>query len=187
MTRPFNLLNAEHRATVMKHPVIGQNILMAVDRLKDAAVLVRHHHECFDGSGFPDHLVGMAIPLGSRILAVANDYDALQIGTLVQRPLRPSEALTFLVDNRGKRYDPQVVDVVAEIIEASRTSTYEEVPVRATLLRPGMVLARDFHHKDGYLLLARATALTADMIAQLQKMETIEQFKITLWIRQEIA
>ncbi len=187
MTRPFNLLTAEHRATVMKHPVIGQNILMAVDRLKEAALLVRHHHECFDGSGFPDRLVGMAIPLGSRILAVANDYDALQVGTLVQRPLRPSEALTYLVDNRGKRYDPQVVDAAAEIIEAARTATYEEVPVRATLLRPGMLLARDFHHKDGYLLLAKATALTADMIAQLQKMESLEQFKITLWIRQEIA
>ncbi|HEX5804158.1 MAG TPA: HD domain-containing phosphohydrolase [Azospira sp.] len=187
LTRPFNLLNQEHRTTVMKHPVIGQNILMAVERLKDAATLVRHHHECFDGSGFPDRLVGMAIPLGSRILAAANDYDALQIGTLVQRPLRPSEALTFLVDNRGKRYDPQVVDVLAEIIEASRTSTFEEVPVRATLLRPGMILARDFHHRDGYLLLAKACALTADMIGQLQKMEATEQFKITLWIRQEVA
>lgn len=187
LTRPFNLLTQEHRTTVMKHPVIGQNILMAVERLKDAATLVRHHHECFDGSGFPDRLVGMAIPLGSRILAAANDYDALQIGTLVQRPLRPSEALTFLVDNRGKRYDPQVVDVLAEIIEASRTSSFEEVPVRATLLRPGMILARDFHHRDGYLLLAKACALTADMIGQLQKMEATEQFKITLWIRQEVA
>lgn len=86
--KPFNLLSQDHRALVMKHPVIGQNILMAVERFKDVAQLVRHHHECFDGSGFPDRLAGTAIPMGSRILAVANDYDALQIGTLVQRPLK---------------------------------------------------------------------------------------------------
>ena len=73
LAKPFNTLTPDQRAQVMKHPQIGQNLLMAIDRFKDAAILVRHHHECFDGSGYPDHLAGMAIPLGARILAVAND------------------------------------------------------------------------------------------------------------------
>ena len=110
LAKPFNVLTPEQRAQVIKHPQIGQNILMAIEKFREAAVLVRHHHECFDGSGYPDRLAGIAIPKGSRILAVANDYDALQIGTLAQRPLRPEEALEFLIDNRGKRYDPVVLD-----------------------------------------------------------------------------
>ena len=69
LSKPFNMLTADQRAQVMKHPQIGQNLLMAIDRFKDVATLVRHHHECFDGTGYPERLAGMAIPLGARILA----------------------------------------------------------------------------------------------------------------------
>ena len=110
LAKPFNALTPEQRAQVMKHPVIGQNILMGIEKFKEAAILVRHHHECYDGNGYPDHLAGIAIPQGSRILHVVNEYDSLLIGTLVQRALKPAEALNFLIENRGKRYDPAAVD-----------------------------------------------------------------------------
>jgi response regulator RpfG family c-di-GMP phosphodiesterase len=120
--KAFNTLSQDQRALVMKHPVIGQNILIAIDKFKDAAILVRHHHESFDGNGYPDRLAGISIPQGSRILAVVNDYDSLQIGTLVQRPLRPEEALAFIADNRGKRYDPATVDAFLKLISETRKS-----------------------------------------------------------------
>lgn len=185
LDKPFNTLNPEHRAQVMKHPVVGQNILMSVEKLRDCALLVRHHHELYDGSGYPDHLSGMAIPLGSRVLSVANDYDALQIGTLVQRPLRTEEALTFLIDNRGRRYDPQVVDSFVQLLAESGKKSITELPMRALQLRPGMVLARELNHRDGYLLLARGNVLTPEIINQLVKLETAEQQPYTLYIRQE--
>jgi response regulator RpfG family c-di-GMP phosphodiesterase len=65
LSKPFNTLTGEQRALVMKHPLIGQNILMGIEKFKEAAVLVRHHHECYDGSGYPDHLTGIAIPQGA--------------------------------------------------------------------------------------------------------------------------
>ena len=183
--KPFNTLTPEQRALVMKHPVIGQNILMGIDKFKEAAILVRHHHECYDGNGYPDHLAGIAIPQGSRILQVVNEYDSLIIGTLVQRALRPAEALNFLIDNRGKRYDPAVVDAFATLLAETVKSGFTETPLRTMHLKTGMLLSRDLMHRDGYLLLAKGTTLTAEIIGQLVKMENSEQQTLTLYIRQE--
>ena len=185
LAKPYNMLTAEQRNLVMKHPAVGQNILMGIDKFKEAAVLVRHHHECFDGSGYPDHLTGIAIPQGSRILCVVNDYDALLIGTLAQRPLKPAEALNFLIDNRGKRYDPTVVDTFVKLLAETKKTGAVEVPLRTMHLKPGMVLSRDLEHRDGYMLLAKGSALTAEIIAQLIRMESTEQHMLTLYIRQE--
>lgn len=185
LDKAFNTLTPDERALVMKHPVIGQNVLMAIDKLKDVALLVRHHHECFDGSGYPDRLAGIAIPKGCRILSVANDYDSLQVGTLVQRPLRPDEAISFLVDNRGKRYDPAVVDAFVTLIAETQKTGPVELPMRTMHLKPGMVLNRELMHHDGYLLLAKGGVLTADIIGQLVKLEQSEKNTLTLYIRQE--
>ncbi len=183
--KAYNTLTADQRTLVMKHPVIGQNILMGIERFKEAAVLVRHHHECFDGSGFPDHLAGIAIPQGSRILQVVNEYDSLQIGTLVQRPLKAAEAASFLIENRGKRYDPSAVDVFLTIISETQKTGVTELPMRTMHLKPSMQLSRDLMHKDGYMLLAKGSILTQEIISQLVKMEQIEQHALSLYIRQE--
>lgn len=183
--KPYNTLTQDQRAMVMKHPVIGQNILIAIEKFKEAAVVVRHHHECFDGNGYPDRLAGIAIPQGSRILCVVNDYDSLQMGTLVQRPLRPEEAQDYLIDNRGKRYDPKVVDTFIKVLAETPKSGPIEVPLRTMHLKAGMVLSRDLAHRDGYLLLAKGSALTADVIGQLVKLEQSEKQTLTLYIRQE--
>ena len=185
LCKPFNTLTGEQRALVMKHPLIGQNILMGIEKFKEAAVLVRHHHECYDGSGYPDHLTGIAIPQGSRILQVVNEYDSLQIGTLVQRPLKPAEAMTFLIENRGKRYDPVAVDAFAKLISGTQKTGISAAPLRTMHLKPGMVLTRDQVHRDGYMLLARGSVLTSEIIGQLIKMEHAEQHTLTLYIRQE--
>ena len=116
---------------------------------------------------------------------MANDYDSLQIGTLVQRPLRPEEALTYLVDNRAKRYDPAVVDAFAKQLAETQKSGPTELPMRSMHLKPGMVLNRDLNHQDGYLLLVKGSRLTAEIIGQLVKLEQSEQQTLTLYIRQE--
>lgn len=185
LSRPFNTLGSEARGLSMKHPVIGQNVLLGVARLKVAAQLVRHHHECFDGSGYPDRLTGMAIPLGSRILAVANDYDALQLGTLTQRALRPDEAMAFLTENLGRRYDPEVVAAFGQWLAASGAAKVTELPLNCRRLVPGMVLSRDLAHRDGYLLLSKDQVLSEVIIKQLQRLDDQEGQPLVLYIRQE--
>lgn len=185
LSKPFNTLSGESRAALQKHPVVGHSILMSIDQLKACANLVHHHHETYDGSGFPDHLAGIAIPQGSRILAVANEYDALQLGTLTQRALTAAEAQNFLIENRGKRYDPGVVDAFVALLSESRTDGVIEVPMRVAQLAPGMVLSRDLNHRDGYLLLARDHTLDAGLIAELKRLEEHDSASLTLYIRQE--
>ena len=184
LDKPFNLLTPEHRAQVMKHAELGQNILMPIEKLRDVAHLIRHHHEHYDGSGYPDQLTGMAIPLGSRILAVANDYDALQLGTLAQRSLTAAEAQRYLIDNRGHRYDPQVVDEMVRHLAATQKRGVHEVPYRPLHLKPGMILSRDLQHHAGFLLLAHGATLTEEIIQQLLHLEENEQVHYTLYIRQ---
>jgi len=185
LTKPFNSLAAEARAQVMKHVLVGQNVMLAIDQLKDAALLVRHHHECFDGSGYPDGLAGIAIPIGSRILAAVNDYDALQIGTLAQSALKSDAAQSFIVENRGKRYDPAVVDVFVGILAEKGPAAAVEIPLRPHQLKPGMKVARDLVHRDGYLLLSREHVLDAIIIKQLREMEEADGQSLPLYIRQE--
>jgi response regulator RpfG family c-di-GMP phosphodiesterase len=185
LDKPFNMLPVDVRAAVMKHSEKGQAVLMGIAQLKNAALLIRHHHECFDGSGYPDHLAGLAIPLGSRILAAANEYDALQLGTLVGRELKPQEALKFIVENRGKRYDPAVVDAFSAWLAENQKTYMVELPTRPARLLAGMELARDLLHKEGYLLLAKGCRLDAEVIAQLNRMEEVEGESIILYIKQE--
>ena len=101
------------------------------------------------------------------------------------RPLKPSEALSFLVENRGKRYDPVAVDTFFKLISETQKTGPIEVPLRSMHLKPGMLLTRDLCHGDGYMLLAKGSVLTAEIIAQLVKMEHAEQQNLTLYIRQE--
>lgn len=180
--KPFNGLSPEARHEVMKHPAKGQMVLLGVEQLKNTALLIRHHHEAFDGSGYPDRLVGMAIPLGARILAVANDYDALQMGTLVNRALKPHEAVAFIAENRGKRYDPAVADAFVGLMAEALKDVVVEIALRPMHLKAGMVLARELLDKDGYLLLAKGHVLDAAVIEQLQRMEAADGAHIELQI-----
>lgn len=187
MEKSFNTMPASERTQMMTHAQRGEMVLMAVAQLKKAANLVRHHHECYDGSGYPDHLAGLAIPIGARILAVANDFDALQMGTLVSRPLKPSEARAFILENRGKRYDPSVVDIFMAQVADQIPEEVKELPMRPGTLRPGMALTRDLIHPDGYLLLAKGQAVDQTVIEQLLKIESLEGHRLTLFIQPEKA
>jgi len=92
---------------------------------KEGVELVRHHHECWDGSGYPDGLRGESIPLWSRIVSVVDSYHAL----ISNRPFRDAfgevEAMNVLKEGKGKKYDPKIVDVFLELVK-ERMSEREE-------------------------------------------------------------
>ncbi|OGT01081.1 MAG: two-component system response regulator [Gallionellales bacterium RIFCSPLOWO2_12_FULL_59_22] len=182
--QPFNALGPALRAEVMKHPARGEMLLMPIQQLAGVAALVRHHHEQFDGHGYPGGISGMEIPLGARILAAANDFDALQIGMMTARRFNRIDALHYLVENRGKRYDPSVVDALGAVLAEAESKEFVEMPLRPVSLQPGMRLARDLVHQEGYLLLARDHVLTAAEIGQLARLEASDGHPLTLYISQ---
>jgi HD-GYP domain-containing protein (c-di-GMP phosphodiesterase class II) len=104
------------------HPVWGFDILNSEGMLSDVAVLVRHHHERFDGTGYPDGLKGNYIPLGSRVLSVIDAYDAMRSN----RPYRNALPLSITVDeiktNIGTQFDPDIATCFLESISQGTES-----------------------------------------------------------------
>jgi putative nucleotidyltransferase with HDIG domain len=98
------------------HPLIGAQIVAPFDFFEGGAAVIRHHHERWDGSGYPDGLAGVAIPLGARIIAVADVFDALT----TDRPYRPAlshdAALAHLTDEAGRTLDADVVGVLLDLV-----------------------------------------------------------------------
>jgi hypothetical protein len=92
-----------------------------------------------------------------------------------------------LISNRGKRYDPQVVDAFVALQAERHSSKVTEVAMKSLQLKPGMVLARDLTHRDGYLLLAKGCSITREIIGQLARLESSEQKTYTVHVRQEAA
>ncbi len=187
LERPLFALDPNQRAELMRHAERGQHALMQIEQLKDAALLIRHHHELYDGSGYPDHLAGIAIPLGARIIAAANEYDNLISGTMTQTPMKPKEAFSYLVEQRGKRYDPAVIDHYVEILSDQLKNVIDEMPMRPTSLRPGMVLSRDLQHRDGYMLLAKGYVVDPAIITQLSKIEATEHHHIMVYVASQVS
>ena len=184
--RPYISLSTEERTKVAHHPVAGQAALLALEPLQDAALLIRHHHERYDGKGFPDALKREAIPLGARILAVANDYDALQRGTLVEGKQSPVHARAFLIANKEQRYDPKMVDAFVAMLDEmgnAPSDTIKEMRLSSGNLKPGMVLARDLINSKGMLLLPRGRELNAPLITKIRTFEREEDRGYTIHVQ----
>ncbi|HEX4952296.1 MAG TPA: HD domain-containing phosphohydrolase [Thermoanaerobaculia bacterium] len=115
-------LTADEQASVQRHPEIGARILTEVEGLEQAAAMVLHHQERFDGSrdgdypGYPAGLAGEQIPLGARIIAVVDAFDAMTSDRPYRRALSPPEATARLAGERGRQFDPQVVDAFLNLI-----------------------------------------------------------------------
>jgi HD-GYP domain-containing protein (c-di-GMP phosphodiesterase class II)/pSer/pThr/pTyr-binding forkhead associated (FHA) protein len=98
---------------IQSHVFTGENILKPVEYLRFALPIIRHHHEHYDGSGYPDGLKGDEIPLGARIVGVADAFDAMTTQRPYNEPLSTEKALEELEDKKGKQFDPDVVDALS--------------------------------------------------------------------------
>jgi putative nucleotidyltransferase with HDIG domain len=116
LNKPGRLTPAEFEKMKL-HASVGADILSAIDFPYPVVPIVRHHHENWDGSGYPDGLKGTDIPIGARILSIVDCFDALTS----DRPYRPrlsdAEALEILLERRGSMYDPLIVDTFIRVHE----------------------------------------------------------------------
>ena len=186
LNKTFSSLSSEERGSVTKYPIKGQVALMALDQLQGAALLIRNHRERFDGAGYPDRLVGLAIPQGARILALAKDYDAVQIGALINKRLKQADAVLYIQEGRGGRYDPTIVDAFMNVIigSAAPMPTKPELAMRLEKIKAGMVLSRDLITKGGELLLAKDYILDEHLIGQIESFERLgDKLIIYIWAR----
>jgi HD-GYP domain-containing protein (c-di-GMP phosphodiesterase class II) len=114
-------LDAEEWEFMRRHTLIGERIMSAAPALIPASKLVRSSHERYDGEGYPDGLAGDAIPLGARIIAVCDAYDAMVSDRPYRSSLGSAQALAELRRCAGKQFDPEIVEVFGQVlIEAER-------------------------------------------------------------------
>lgn len=165
-------LDPEDEKIIRQHPIIGQDTIEQIEILRSMGIIIRHHHEYFNGSGYPDGISGDSIPLGSRIICVADAYDNV-VNTVEEK--RRKIAHTIVVEHlrkkAGELYDPDVVErffnYLAET-QSQRKSTQES---RCTVdeLHPGMVLSRDIFTGDGIMIVPQYDTLDAGTIDRIRQ------------------
>jgi len=165
-----------------QHPLRAQMVLTPVAQLDRVAHIIRHQYERFNGRGTPDNLSGADIPFGSRILAVARDFEGLRSGGIVKQPASVEQAITMIKSQSGTRYDPRIVDrFIALMKDPSALSTDTPVEqIGVTDLREGMRLADDPHTGRGVLLLAKDGDLSTHQIAQVRRFQEQEGTPFTI-------
>ncbi len=109
MLKPGKLTDDEFE-TIKSHPHIGAGILNSIEFLKKVCEIIKHHHERFDGKGYPSGLSASEIPLGSRIICVADSFDAITSCRPYRKPLTFDEATSEVVRCAGNQFDPAVVE-----------------------------------------------------------------------------
>jgi putative nucleotidyltransferase with HDIG domain len=102
---------------ISSHPIVGANMLKQINLFKDIIPIVKHHHENYDGTGYPDGLSREKIPLPSRIITVVEDYNKIIYNKPIKSHSENEKALSKLFSFAGTKYDPKVINALKEIIK----------------------------------------------------------------------
>lgn len=113
----------EEKVQMRKHPGVGEKILANLSSLKAVLPMIRHHHEAFDGSGYPDGLKGEEISLGARILFIFNELDSLVYPFSEAPPMSAEEAVAEIKKGSDKQFDGKLLDQFAEFVESNSSES----------------------------------------------------------------
>jgi len=188
LSRSQSLLTATELAEKKKHSVWGEGLLLGMENFQNVSSIIRHHHERYDGTGYPDQLSGEDIPLGARVLAIVNDFDGLQSGALYQKRHSIDEAIIYLKKHQQSYYDPKIVKLFVSQFKMGKNEKQGDFKTKKGLftsqLKPGMVLSQDLFTKDRMLLLTKGQILNTTIINRLvhheNTMKEIFTVKITV-------
>ncbi|MCB2181283.1 MAG: HD domain-containing protein [Desulfobulbaceae bacterium] len=114
--RKGGIFSPEEKEIMKNHPEIGANILEHVDEMEEVIRGVRHHHEWFDGSGYPDGLRKNDIPLAARIIAIADVFDALTTDRPYRKAMKKEAAIKIIQEDAGSHFDPELLDMFSDIL-----------------------------------------------------------------------
>ncbi|WDU61251.1 response regulator [Pseudomonas poae] len=188
MVAPSDLLHSTDRERYRDYPTQSESLLMTLEPMKDAARLIRHHQERWDGSGFPDHLKGDLIPSGARLLKLAVDFIELQKGLILERQMNSDEALLYIRKYAGRLYDPDMVEDFVQACAAFLSDvTLGDPSVKVLTTRElaeGMVLARNLNADNGMLLLNAGKVLNLPLVDKLIAFEAMEGAKYSVFIKE---
>ncbi|QRR05107.1 response regulator [Burkholderia sp. MS455] len=173
--KPLARMTTDEHRLFQQHPLRAQMVLTPVAQLHKVASIVLHQYERFNGRGTPDGLTGDAIPLGSRIVAIARDFEGLRNGE-IGVPHSVEQALDALRSQASVRYDPQIVERCIELMRdpASLGIAASVTEIKSAQLREGMQLADDLRTHRGVLLMTKGSVMSAHQIELVRRFETRE-------------
>ncbi|SDJ31127.1 Response regulator c-di-GMP phosphodiesterase, RpfG family, contains REC and HD-GYP domains [Paraburkholderia steynii] len=182
--KSLDRLSAEESRLYHEHPLRAQMVLTPVAQFQQVAHIIRHQYERFNGRGTPDRLVGSEIPLGSRILCVARDFEGLRRGGIVKQPISDQQAIALLKSQAGMRYDPRVIERFVSLMKNPATLGLGKsvVEINSSQLMEGMRLADDLRTGKGVLLMTKDSVLSAHQVEQVQRFEAQEEAPFTILI-----
>jgi len=114
---------SEDQAANRRHPSIGHQMLKPIRLWEDLAPIVLHHHEWFDGTGYPERIAGNQIPLESRIIGIAEAFDSMTSHSSYQQAIPVEEALRRIEAGAGKQFDPEVAPILVDLVREGTIST----------------------------------------------------------------
>ena len=173
-----HLLTKSQTDEINQHPLTGQKILSPIYTLNEVGMIVRHHHEYWDGTGFPNKLKGEEIPLGARIIGVADTFTNL-IDKIYSRAKDPTlRALKDLVSKTGNQLDPKLVEAFLNILEEKRkkpSRIMREEKITLQKLQPGMMISRDIITTRGTVVLSKGQVLDNHHLDYLKEFDRLEK------------
>ena len=181
-----------------KHPLYGQETVHFISNLDHAGLLIRSHHERYDGGGYPDQLTEEEIPLGARIIAVADVYDKivnLQIDVentikktklentnLNDEEILQKAAVSYLKKESFLNYDPDVVKALLNILKSGGAIYGEEKRITIDELKEDMTLSKPLYSSSGRFLLPQKAILTKDFISRLQLIHGVDPITEDIYV-----
>jgi putative nucleotidyltransferase with HDIG domain len=160
LNKPGKLTAGEY-AIIKTHASVGADMVSRIGFKFPVVPIIRHHHENWDGSGYPDGLTGEAIPLGARILSVVDCYDALRDHRPYRRALSHDQAMAILLERGGTMYDPAVVAVFQSLEDWLRGCSFQDVPQSPAPEVPPTTDPMPAHPEDGLAPLPLELRLSA--------------------------
>ncbi|MGC8843121.1 MAG: HD-GYP domain-containing protein [bacterium] len=119
-------LSSEERNWLEKHPLFGVQMLQHIEGLEEVLRIIKHHHEAYDGSGYPEGIAREEIPLGARIIACADAFEAMTCKRPHRWPLPITEALIELRRQSGRAFDPKVVEALFKAYQARELPLFKK-------------------------------------------------------------
>lgn len=183
--RETELDNVE-KTLVSQHPLLGQSALQHIIKLNPVGILIRHHHERYDGLGFPDNIRGDEIPVGARIIAITDYFDGLINPWDSNERFSVDRVLHLLDNSAGSRFDPVLVSKFAGLLHDVRHESIETkvIEIDITELKEGMVLASDIKTKRGLLLMSKGETVQLQLLTKIMNFHKIDPVVMKIAVSQ---
>jgi len=175
--RNFASMTPADQDRVRQHPIIGQSFVCTIAGFEEIGQIVRHHHENYDGTGYPDNLRDKTIPLGARAIRLVNEFDHLAFVDEYPDLSTLNRAAAYVVEHSGSKFDPQMVrrfidlDVAHLLYHGEMT---EIMGVKPEDLQESMVVAHDIKTRSGLFLLPKGATLSTGMIGRIRKIHAVD-------------